>query len=588
MKKLLFLLPVLFCFLISAQEIDEEYLSSLPEDVREDVLERVKLKKETEKPVYRKASTEIDKIDLEDYYDDKDDKEEKKPGIFGEAFFDTIQSSFMPINEPNLDGFYVLDFGDVLEIQLIGQVDSVEEYPIKRDGSINLPNVGKISLSGLSLSDASALIKAKIKNAYIGTEAFITLINIRDIRVLISGNAFNPGIYTLNGNSNILHALTMAGGVNDIGSYRNIDLIRNNEIIDTLDVYEILIYGTNKFNTTLRSGDTIFVNSIGKVVSIESGVLRPGKYEMKPEESFKDLIFFGNGIIYNADKSNLVIKRVDSGKSLNININLDSVSEYAPKNGDSLFIREYKFNEIKISGAVKNPGIYLVPIGTKLSKVIEDSGGYEDSAYPFGGYLENKRSLLINEDARDKLYDKFINNIITNSSTQPDAESLGLVLKQIKDAEVTGRIIAEFDLDVLNANPMLDTILENEDEIMIPYITQQVYIQGEVNNPGAVRYFSDQDISFYIKAAGGSLNAADLDTIFIIHPNGETKNLDLKNSRLTFLQAEEGENLIYPGSIIYVPRDTNFANNLEIASIWAPIISSVALSLTSLSVLNSN
>ena len=78
----------------------------------------------------------------------------------------------MPINEPNLDGSYILDFGDVLEIQLIGQVDSVEEYPIKRDGSINLPNVGKISLSGLSLSDAGSLIKAKIKNAYIGTSLY--------------------------------------------------------------------------------------------------------------------------------------------------------------------------------------------------------------------------------------------------------------------------------------------------------------------------------------------------------------------------------------------------------------------------------
>ncbi len=580
MNKLLLLFPIFFCLVISSQEIDEEYLSSLPEDVREDVLERVKLKKETEKPIYRKASTEIDKADLED-------EDIKKSGIFGEAFFDTIQTSFMPINEPNLDGSYILDFGDVLEIQLIGQVDSVEEYPIKRDGSINLPNVGKISLSGLSLSDAGSLIKAKIKNAYIGTEAYITLINIRDIRVLISGNAFNPGIYTLNGNSNILHALTMAGGVSDIGSYRNIDLIRNNKVIDTLDVYEILIYGTNKFNTTLRSGDTIFVNSIGKVLSIESGVLRPGKYEMRPEESFKDLIFFGNGINYNADKSNLVIKRASQGKSLNIKVTFDSLSEYVPENGDSLFIREYKFNEVKISGAVKNPGRYLIPIGTKLSKVIKDSGGYEDAAYPFGGYLENKRSLLINEDSRDKLYNKFINNIIANSSTQPDAESLGLVLKQIKDAQVTGRIIAEFDLDVISADPILDTILENEDEIMIPYITQQVYIQGEVNNPGAVRYSSDKDISFYINAAGGSLNTADLKTIFIVHPNGETKNLDLNNNRLAFLQAEEVANLIYPGSIIYVPRDTNFANNLEIASIWAPIISSVALSLTSLSVLNS-
>ena len=126
----------------------------------------------------------------------------------------------MPINEPNLDGSYILDFGDVLEIQLIGQNDSIEEYELKRDGTINIPDIGKVSLAGLSLNDASSLIKAKVDKAYIGTQAFITLKNIRDITVLISGNAFNPGIYTLNGNSNMLHAISMAGGVSDIGSYR--------------------------------------------------------------------------------------------------------------------------------------------------------------------------------------------------------------------------------------------------------------------------------------------------------------------------------------------------------------------------------
>ena len=124
----------------------------------------------------------------------------------------------MPINEPNLNSTYILDFGDVIEIQIIGQEDSIQEYIINRDGSINISDLGKIVLSGLSLNEASSLIKNKVKNIYIGTEAFITLKNIRDISILISENAYNPGIYTLNGNSNMLHALTMAGGINEFGS----------------------------------------------------------------------------------------------------------------------------------------------------------------------------------------------------------------------------------------------------------------------------------------------------------------------------------------------------------------------------------
>jgi hypothetical protein len=108
-----------------------------------------------------------------------------------------------------------------------------------------------------------------------------------------------------------------------------------------------------------------------------------------------------------------------------------------------------------------------------------------------------------------------------------------------------------------------------------------------VSNSGAIRYASGQDIDYYINKSGGALLTADLDNIFIVHPNGETENFANK-SRLSFILEDDSKELIYPGSIIYIPQKTNFANSLQIASIWAPIISSIALSLTSLSVLNNS
>ena len=243
-------------------------------------------------------------------------------------------------------------------------------------------------------------------------------------------------------------------------------------------------------------------------------------------------------------------------------------------------------NTISIQGAVKNPGNYKVKMGTTLSKAIQFAGGYIDGAYPFGGYLDNRRALLINQESKDRLYDSFINNIVMNSSVKTDVDgSFGIILEQIKNAESTGRIIAEFDTDVLRSNPQLDTILDNGDRLTIPYITQQVYIQGEVSNPGAVRYSPGKDLEFYIKKSGGELSTADLDNIFILNPNGETQIIE-SSRRLSFVMAESQRTLIYPGSIIYVPQSSDFTSSLEVASIWAPIISSVALSLTSLSVLN--
>ena len=495
----------------------------------------------------------------------------------------------MPINEPNLDSSYILDFGDVLEIQLIGQKDIIESFSINRDGSINLLDIGKLNLSGLSLNDASNLIKAKVNSAYIGTEAYISLKNIRDINVLIVGNAYNPGIYTLNGNSNMLHAISMAGGVNDIGSYRNIKLIRSGKVIDTLDIYEVLVFGKYNFSSGLRSGDSIVVGPQEKLVSIETGVMRPATFEMKSNETFDDLLKYANGFSKDINLDQLFVKRVSGGKSNIIQITLDELNSFEFINNDSIFIQEYKIDTVLIEGSVNNPGTYKFNRGTTLSQAIQSAGGYDNSAYPFGGYLENQKALEINQISKNRLYDKFISNLIINSgsaSSIQDAHVMELLM-QLKNSESTGRVIAEFDLDIISSNPSMDTILEDGDKIFIPQLTQQVYIHGETSNPGAIRYAPGKSIDYYLNKSGGALLTADLDNIFIVYPNGETENFANK-SRLSFIIEDNNEELIYPGSIIYIPQKTNYANSLQVASIWAPIISSIALSLTSLSVLNNS
>ena len=564
-----------------SQELDESYLASLPETVREDLEKKMEAEEGLEEPVYRRASTFVDKDKDKDKYQDDD----YTTSLFGEDFFDVMQTSFMPINEPNLDSSYTLDFGDVLEIQLIGQKDSTDSYAISRDGSINLSDIGKLNLAGLSLNDASSLIKAKVNSSYIGTTAFISLKNVRDINILIVGNAYNPGIYTLNGNSNMLHALSMAGGINDIGSYRNISLVRSGEIIDTLDIYEVLVFGKYNFSNGLRSGDSIVVNPRGKVVAFESGVMRPSLYELKENDTFQNLLSFANGYSKDNDYQNIIVKRVSSGKSQVINLTLGELNSFNFVDNDSIYIREFKTDTITILGSVMNPGTYKLNRGTSLSEAIIFAGGYDSTAYPFGGYLENIKALEVNKNAKQRLYDKFITNLITNGSSVNQDTGIGNLLLQLKETESTGRIVAEFDLDLIKNNPSLDTILEDGDKLLIPQNTQQVFIQGEVSNSGAIRYAPGKGIDFYINKSGGYLETADEENIFIIHPNGETENMNT-SARLSFIFQDSDRKLIYPGSIIYVPQTTNFATSLQLASIWAPIISSVALSLTSLSVLN--
>jgi protein involved in polysaccharide export with SLBB domain len=574
MKKILLSALLIASTTAYSQELDEAYLASLPEDVREDIQDKMAEREVKDAPAYRRPSSMVN-------------KPAEESTRFGAQIFDMMQTSFMPINEPNFDSSYVLDFGDTLEIQLIGQKNSIDELSVKRDGSINIPEIGKIFVAGLSLEATNSLIKNKISNAYIGIEAFVSLVNIRDIQVLITGNAYNPGIYTLNGNSNLLHALSMAGGIDEKGSYRQIDLIRDNNVISSTDLYDIFIHGKSGFGQRLRSGDSILIRPVNNLVSISGAVKRSGTFELKPSETFFDLFNYGNGFSDSADKDTLRIERLDGESNRFIKVSdVNSLSSIKIAPGDGLNVRAYERKSVSITGAVNTPGTYTISRGETLRSLIEKAEGYKDDAYPFAGILNNKKTLSVNQEAVDKLYTSFVQKLITKGDALFASESLPFILAELKKSNISGRVRAEFDIDLIKALPMLDTTLDDGDEIIIPTLTQQVYIYGEVNNPGAIRYKPGQTVNSYLINSGGQLKSADGENIFVIHPNGEINRIG--NARLSFLNNRSNDVLIYPGSVIYIPRKVLTRDPAMIASIWAPIVSALALSLTSLSVLDSN
>ena len=586
MKKILLSTLLLISTISYSQELDEAYLASLPENVRNDVLQKMTDREELDQPIYRRPSLMINKVYCSDADDDPIDCIPKSDR-FGSIFFDMMQSSFMPINEPNFDSSYILDFGDTLEIQLIGQRNTIAELPIKRDGSINIPEIGKVFVSGLSLESVNKMIKGKVASAYIGVEVFISLVNVRDIQVLITGNAYNPGIYTLNGNSNLLHALSMAGGIGENGSYRKVQIIRNNEIIRTVDLYDIFIHGKSGFEHRLRSGDSILAMPSEKLTKLSGAVKRPATYELLNGETFEDLLAYGNGFIPSADLETIRIERSDKETVQYINVkSLDDLASLKPLDGDSLNIRAYERKTVTIIGAIKTPGKYTISKGETLSSLINKAEGYKDNAYPFGSILNNKKALEINKDAVDRLYKSFVQKLITRGDALFASESLPFVLEELKKSTITGRVMAEFDIDIIKANPNLDTQLDDGDEIIIPTITQQIYIFGEVNNIGAIRYEPGFSFDEYLNKNGGLLGSADNKNIFVIHPNGEINRL--QNRGLSFLNNRSNNILIYPGSVIYVPRKVNSRDAALVASIWAPIVSAMATSITALSVLDNN
>ena len=559
-------------------------MESLPEDIKEGVLDQIDESKKSQEIKYKKKpSTKLEKAQ---------DKEKEESDRFGSKIFTMMQSSFMPINEPNLDGSYIVDFGDVIELQLVGgKNNSTESLIVNRDGSINIPEIGRINVSGLSLQSVSDLVKSKFQTSFLGVEAFISLNSMRDIQVLIAGNAYNPGIYTLSGGSNALHALSMAGGINDNGSFREIKISRSGEVIALLDLYDIFIFGNTSYGPRLRSGDSILVGPYKKLVNINGGINRPAVYEVKNSETAADLLKFANGFSYNADLEFISYEKLDKNKIISTIINDQELPNINLNSGDSLFIGEFSYSKVSIKGGVKLPGSYIIQDGDKLSDLITRAGGYKDNAYPYAGILQNKRALETQKIAQDALYKKYIESmvsILTLNEGSFSGGGLNLILDQIKNAPITGRVIAEFDLDALIASPESDVILEDGDKISVPYITQQVYIFGEVNTNGSSSYEPNKDIQYYINSVGGVTRNADSKNIFIVQPNGKTEALKKSGNRLVMLSGNKSSISVFPGSVIYVPRDGSIQDPTAVAAIWAPIASSLAVTLTSLSLIGTN
>ena len=604
-KKLLHFL-LIFPLFLSAQELDQSFLESLPEDMQKDIEKSIQDKESETNPVYKRIETQtkLEKRNLEDlktrleedlkYLEEKlielEGNEVKKTELefFGSDFFSTYQSTYMPINEPNLNPTYVLDYGDILEIQLAGQKNDIASFNIKRDGSINLPDIGPIRLGGLQLSDAVELIKSKINSTYIGTEAFVTLASLRDINVLVSGGAYNPGIYTVSGNSNILHVLGVAGGINEYGSYREINLIRNEKVIETLDMYDVLITGIFKTKTTLKSGDVIFITPVKKVVSIDGAVKIPAKYELLDGQSLSKLLDYSNGISSDADLSNVFLYRILDGKIKSIPIRgIKQFNEIAANDGDAIYIRKHTFKSVDIKGAVLKPGNYLLGQGENLNDLIEKAGGFSENAYPFGTVYENQKAFMINKMAKDKLYEEFIDNIITVSQKNPggnfDLSGVIKLTETLKDTIPNGRVV----IDVENKSFIENLILKDGDMLTIPEKSDHIYIYGEVSYEGALKYEDLEQLSYYINKSGGLKDNADKEAIYVLHPNGDTQKASIKKN--LFQNSPSNQLQLYPGSIIFVPRAIdNSASTRLAAQAYVSILGNIGIALASLSSINNN
>lgn len=591
------ILNIFFTTSLFSQDISEEFLSSLPEGLRDQV------EAQTEKSVQEQEVESLFRSDTSVYNNKKilqnlkdqvedlgerilfDENNIRKLNRFGEEFFSSIQSSFMPINIPNLSSNYIIDVGDELSILLTGIKNQEHKLFVQRDGSLIIPEFGKVYVSGNSLDESSALIKNFIETSAVGTSAFITLSAIRDVQIIMLGGVKSPGIYTISGGSNPVFALNAAGGISEKGSFRKIDHRRGGATIQTIDLYDIFIFGDYNIKHQMRSGDVIFVHPPQIQIPISGGIYNPNIYEMVEGQSVSDLIEYAGGFregFYGFNK--IGVRRTSIDQALTLEVSTDEISDFKLQHRDIVSVPFYEnqFEKIKsviIEGMVNKPGEYFINDGEKLSSVINRAGGYKEKAYIFGGMLLREDALEKEQLYAERVYSDTINYLVSSIArpgTSFDSSAVQLLIEELKSQNFTGRIITEFDLDQISENSALDLLLQDKDQIIIPQIQKVVYLFGDLNAPTILNYSSDYGINDYIRLAGGIKDSATKD-LLVINPDGISQQISRNFSLFNRSQVD-----IYPGSIIYVPREIGQLSGIYYASTVAPVLSSLAISLASL------
>ena len=575
-----------------SQSLDEDFLSSLPKDIISEIDQNLSTN-----------TNEIQQKDYESFVSSiaKDEKNDvgKDLTVFGRSFFSSYASTFMPINDPAASSNYILDVDDLLFVQYLGDSDDAFEIRIDRAGNIILPEIGPLQIAGLSINDANQKLNEILSDSLINTSAVLSLREVRDINVIVTGFVENPGVYVASGYSNIIHILKIAGGIAPNGSYREILVKRKGNTLYTIDLYDIFIEGDTSSNFSLRSGDSVVVKSSNRFVPIVGATNRQAIFEFREGETVSNLLNFAGGTSIDANREmkfhlvrenqgqfKVFHKSISDGDNLTLQPRDKIFVKFKDYSSDDTFLtsdENFVADYVEVTGAVKFPGKYYVSQNENLSDLIEAFGGYKKDAYVFGAALFNEDAKLLEKEFNSRLYNDAVKSLanLGSISRTEDIDSLPVLLEQFKEISAQGRIVTEFSQEKLNANPESNYKLSPGDRIHVPYYKKVIYVFGETLNPGTYVYDETLSLTDYIMKSGGLNEYADSSSVIIVHPNGESQRVKVRKFGSTNAD-------LYAGSVIYIPRNLKQIDGIEFTSVMAPIVSSLAISLASLNSISNN
>ena len=338
--------------------------------------------------------------------------------LFGHDIFSGYSNDFNFYDSLPVSSTYVIKIGDSLKISLFGGFAFEGKQIVDMNGSIVIPKIGRYQVAGLSYSAVDSLIKADISKKYAGTEAYISLDQIRSKQVFVLGNVKLPGTYALNAFGTALNALISSGGVKPNSSLRKIQVIRKGNSVKEIDLYSLLIDGdVSASDFVLNDGDSLLIDGLESSVSILGEVIRPSIYELSDDDTLEDVIEFALGTTPFADKDNISVERMLPSGERTI-LKPKALSNFLLENGDRIVVNAsfgQKINSVSVSGAIRNTGEYSLETITNLGDIIKVQRDLLSSTYT--GYAVLKRLNFASKSFR---------LISFNLSDQDEIDKVGL------------------------------------------------------------------------------------------------------------------------------------------------------------------
>ena len=435
-----------------------------------------KFNNENDRKTYSKYDRNFSELDEskgleEEEYEKEKDRSKK---VFGRDIFNNKLLSFEPNMNIATPSNYVLGPGDQVVINIYGGSQSEQTLTISPEGTVVVPNYGPIHLSGLTVARANAKLRHTLGSRYQSSRISTSVGQTRTISVNVMGEVKVPGTYTLSAFATTFHALYMAGGINDLGTLRNIKVYRGGRLISVVDVYEFIMNGRLAGNVRLQDNDVIVVSPYDCLVQITGAVKRPMIYEMRKNESVATILKYAGGFASNAYKKQIRLLRANGKEKQVYTIDEFDMSGFKVMDGDTLrvdsILDRYE-NMVEVKGAVFRPGLYqLGDQITTVRSLIQQAQGLTEEAY-------GKHA----------------------------------VIQRMKE-DRTKKTIA-VDIEAIMNGSAADIPLQNEDVIFIPTEADKIKartltIHGEVQFPGTYEYADNTTIEDFIVQAGGLTDAA--------------------------------------------------------------------------------